>query len=199
MHIKFEVHGLENSQGTGEERKFVRLRNNLPLSADELANEISEASTVTPADVKAVMSEISRIAKHELLLGARFYLPEIGYLSLSVGCKQPSEVKDGKITGKDVFVKGLNFRPETKFLDHIKRRAKFEKSDFSTISRRYSEDALWKRVESYLQTNRYLTVREMCAEFGMSVYMAKKWLARFVDSGKLIEDDARHLKVYFLA
>ena len=110
MEIKYEIHNIENSQGTGEKRIYIQLHNNPAMTADELSKEIQETCTVTPSDVKAVMTEICHIAIRELSSGNRFYLPEMGYLSLSVGHIPPSLKPNEKITGKDVFLRNPKHR-----------------------------------------------------------------------------------------
>lgn len=199
MGIKYEVHNIENSQGTGEKRMFIRLHNHPAMSTDDLAKEIQETCTVTPSDVKAVMSEICHIAIRELSNGSRFYLPEIGYLSLSVGNTPPALKPDGKITGKDVYLKNINFKPEKKFLKEVQKGVRFTKADYTTLSTQYTEDELWSKVEEYLSHYRFITRHKMCSEFGLSYYKAKLWLDHFVESGKLTKDGSRHQPLYFKA
>lgn len=198
MEINYEIHSIENSQGNGEKRVYIQLRNNKALTVDELANEIQASCTVTPSDVKAVMTEMCHIAIRELSAGNRFYLPEIGYLSLAVGNTPPSQKPDGKITGKDVFLRNINFKPEKKFFSEVQKKVRFVKSDYSTLSAKYSEETLWPKVEEYLSAHRYISRRDMRLEFGLSDYMAKQWLDRFVESGKLTKEGTRHQPLYFM-
>lgn len=197
MEIKYEVHSLENSQGTGEKRVFIQLRNNKALTVNELSQEIQESCTLTPSDVKAVMSEICHIAVRELANGSRFYLPEVGYLSLSVGNVPPSQKPNGKITGKDIYVRNINFKPEKRFLTQIQRKVHFAKSDYTTLSAKFTEESLWSRLEEYLSSHRYITRRTLRTEFGLSDYKAKQWLAHFVERGRLTKDGTRHQPIYF--
>lgn len=198
MEINYEIHSIENSQGKGEKRVYIQLRNNKALTVDELANEIQASCTVTPSDVKAVMTEMCHIAIRELSAGNRFYLPEIGYLSLAVGNTPPSQKPDGKITGKDVFLRNINFKPEKKFFSEVQKKVRFVKSDYSTLSAKYSEETLWPKVKEYLSTHRYISRRDMRLEFGLSDYMAKQWLDRFVESGRLTKEGTRHQPLYFM-
>lgn len=198
MEIKYEIHSIENSQGTGERRVFVQLRNQKAMTADELANEIMNACTVTPSDIKAVMSEICHVAIGELSSGRRFYLPEIGYLSLAVGNTPPAKKVNGKITGKDIYLKNINFRPERKFLNKVRKNVSFVKSDYTTLSAQYTDDELWAKVSEYVSAHRYITRSGMRSEFGLSDYKAKQWLERFVEDGRLTKEGTRHQPLYFL-
>lgn len=196
--VKYEIQNIENAQGMGVSRPFIRLHQGRAMTADELADKLAASSTLTAADMKAVMSELCHYAKEELAAGHRFYLPEIGYLSLSVSNTPPSEKSDGKLTGRDIYLRNIDFRPEAKFLKEIRRNVHFEKSKYSKLSKRYTEDEMWQKIEDYLSENPYLTTSLMCSQFGLSKYMAAQWLTRFVDTGQLVKDGIQRMSLYFL-
>ncbi len=148
--------------------------------------------------MKAVMPELCHYAKEELSAGHRFYLPEIGYLSLSVSNTPPTEKSDGKLTGRDIYLRNIDFRPEAKFLNEIRHKVHFEKSKYSKLSKRYTEKEMWQMIGAYLAENPYLTTSIMCSQFGLSKYMAAQWLTRFVDAGRLVKKGTQHLPLYFL-
>lgn len=199
MPIKYEVQHLENAAGSGEARPFIRLHLGVAMTAEQLAARIADSSTLTPADVKAVMSELCHYAKQELIGGNRFYMPEIGYLSLSVGNTPPEKLPHGKITGKDIHVRNVDFKPEAKFLNEIRRKVSFEKSHYVSKSLSYDADDLWQKVEAYLTESHYITRRIMGIQFGLSKYKAAQWLERFVDEGRLTKNGTHHQPLYFLA
>ena len=198
MEIKYEIHSIENSQGTGEKRAYVRLRNNPAMTTDVLCKEVEQACSVTSSDLKAVMTELATIAVRELSQGNRFYLPEIGYLSLAVGNVLPSAKTNGKITGKDIYLRSINFRPEKKLLRMVQRQVRFVKSDYSTLSANYGADELWARVSAYLSVHCFITRRMMCVEFGLSDYKARKWLELFIAEDRLVKSCTRPQALYFL-
>lgn len=199
MAIKYEIQQIENAAGSGEARPYVRLHQDRAMTVGELAERVAESSTLTPGDVKAVMSELGHYAKTELIAGRRFHLPEIGYLSLSVGNVAPEQLPDGKITGRDVFVRNVDFKPEGQFLGEIRRKARFEKSQRATGSVRYDAEELWGRVKAYLSTNRYISCRIMSMEFGLTKYLSRQWLARFTQEGRIVKEGTARQPLYFLA
>lgn len=199
MVIKYEVQEIKNSKGTGEAQPFIRLKQGKALTTDELADMIEEASTATKSDVLAVMTEISHIIVEQLSMGKRFYLPEVGYLSLSVGSVPPEKKSDGKITGKDIYVKNVDFQPEKKLLMKLRSRVHFEKSTYSTRSAEYSEAELWAKISEYFAGNRYITRQTAASHFGLSKYKASQWLAHFVEAGKLTKEGTPRHQLYFAA
>ena len=168
------------------------------MTTDELGKEVEQACSVTSSDLKAVMAELATIAVRELSQGNRFYLPEIGYLSLAVGNVPPSAKTDWKITGKDIYLRSINFRPEKKLLRMVQRQVCFVKSDYSTLSANYGADELWARVSAYLSVHCFITRRIMCVEFGLSDYKARKWLELFIAEGRLVKSCTRPQALYFL-
>lgn len=199
MAIKYEVHSIENSQGTGEERKYIQLRNGKAKSLDEMATEMAHSSTVTAADIKAVLTELGHFAIKELSAGNRVYLPEIGYLSLAVGNTPTDKLPKGKITGKDIYLRSINFQPMAQLLKQVRSNVKFEKSDYSTLSVRYTEEELWQKIETYLSTHPHITRRIMREQFGIGDHLAMRWLGHFVESGRLSKEKVGRQWLYRLA
>lgn len=199
MAIRYEIHNIENSEGTGKERQYVQIMKTRGLTPRRLAEAIQNMSSATEGDVQSVLSALTYFARRELAQGGRFHLPGIGYLSLSVGFKEPPEKMDKKLTARQLRVRGINFRPEKRLLEGVREDTAFEKSERSTLSAQYAADELWQRVESYLSENLYLTRRQMMIQFGLSLYKAKQWLALFVEQGKLTKQGSRAQVLYFKA
>ena len=196
--MKYEVHRIKNVQGTGKSRVYIQLRNRKAQTTEELLREMEASCTLKASDVKAVMTEIREIAIRELSQGKSFHLPEIGYLSLAVGNTPPDKKANGKITGKDIYVRKIRFRAEKKLLAEVSRNVSFTKSNYSTLSAEYSEDALWEKVAAYLSTHPYINQQAMRTEFGLSEYKAKQWLSLFVANGRLKKISKCRHSLYYL-
>ena len=196
--MKYEVHRIKNVQGTGKSRVYIQLRNRKAQTTEELLREMEASCTLKASDVKAVMTEIREIAIRELSQGKSFHLPEIGYLSLAVGNTPPDKKANGKITGKDIYVRKIRFRAEKKLLAEVGRNVSFTKSNYSTLSAEYSENALWEKVAAYLSTHPYINQQAMRTEFGLSEYKAKQWLTLFVANGRLKKTSKCRHSLYYL-
>ena len=101
MELKYDIYSIQNAIGSGERRKYVRIKQHEPLTAKELETKIQNRCSLTKGDVAAVLCELHDIAVEEFSQGCQFYIPEIGYFSLSVGLGMPENNPDKKITGKD--------------------------------------------------------------------------------------------------
>lgn len=198
MEMKYEVHRIKNVQGTGKSRVYIQLRNRKAQSTEGLLREIEASCTLKASDVMAVMAEIREIAIRELSQGKSLHLPGIGYLSLAVGNTPPDKKANGKITGKDIFVRKIRFRAEKKLLAEVKQNVSFIKSDYTTLSAEYTEEALWDKVAAYLSTHPYINQQTMRTEFGLSEYKAKQWLTLFVANGRLKKISKCRHSLYYL-
>ena len=198
MELKYDIYTLNNAQGIGEKRQYVRLVQHEPLTAKELQEKIETRCSLTKGDVAAVLSELHDICVEEFSMGHRFYIPEIGYFSMSASLEMPEENPDKKITGKEVRLTGINFRPEGKLMEEVQRNVHFKRSRYSNQSTQYSEERMLAKIKEYLQENRYITVRLMRLTFGLTPYMAQKWLNHFCEKGIMVKDGTQHAPIYFL-
>lgn len=199
MDLKYDIYSIKNAEGSGKTRQYVRLTLNDTMSADELKTKIQQRCTLTKGDVAAVLSELHDIAVQEFSMGRRLYVPELGYFSLSLGLEMPEDNPNKKITGKEVRLRGINFRPEASLLKEVDRNIHFYRSEYSSRSTIYKEEKLWKKLREYFEKNRYITVKWMRIEFGLTRYMAQKWLDHFIEKGLLIKDGTPRSPTYFLA
>lgn len=197
MEINYEEQNIENAQGSGKPQRFVRLRHRKALTVEEIENRIEQSTTLTRADVRGVLAELRRVIVDSLCGGRRFHLQGIGYLSLSAGLALPEERKEATVTGKDIYLRGINFLPEEKLLNTIKKQVSFHKSDCLSKSITYTAEELWPKVESYLSSHQYLTTRIMREEFVLGKNKALEWLTKWVEDGHLTKQGTHHLPIYF--
>lgn len=198
MELKYDIYTIHNSQGTGEDRQYVRLIQHEPMSAKALQERIQNRCSLTKGDVAAVLSELHDIAVQEFSEGRRFYIPEIGYFSLAASLEMPEDKPDKKITGKEVRITGINFRPEVKLLQEVQRQAHIVRSKYTTQSTPYTEEKLLAKIQEYLKTNRYITASIIHYQFGLTQYATQKWLKHFCEKGFLVKDGTPRAPIYFL-
>ena len=198
MDLKYDVYTITNAEGSGEERKYVRLKQHEAMTASELEATIQQRCTLTKGDVAAVFTELHDIVVSEFSMGRRFYVPKLGYFSLAVNLEVPEDNPDKKITGKEVRLRGINFRPEAGLLQEIDRNVHFIRSEYTGRSNVFTEKKLWTVLQEFFQENRYLTISLMRMKFGLSRHMAQKWIDHFIDKGLLVKDGSPRSPIYFL-
>lgn len=198
MDLKYDVYTITNAEGSGEERKYVRLKQHEAMTASELEATIQQRCTLTKGDVAAVFTELHDIVVSEFSMGRRVYVPKLGYFPLAVNLEVPEDNPDKKITGKEVRLRGINFRPEAGLLQEIDRNVHFIRSEYTGRSNVFTEKKLWTVLQEFFQENRYLTISLMRMKFGLSRHMAQKWIDHFIDKGLLVKDGSPRSPIYFL-
>ncbi len=198
MDLKYDVYTINNATGSGEVRNYVRVVQHEPMSARQLQEKILQRCSLTKGDVAAVLSELHDIFVEEFRMGNRVYIPEIGYFSMSASLEMPEDKPDKKITGKEVRINGINFRPETTLLQEVQRGIHFVRSRYSSRSTQYTEEGLLEKIKEYIRDNRYLTSRALRIHFGLTQYSAQKWLQHFCEKDILVKDGTPRSPIYFL-
>ena len=198
MELKYDVYTISNATGSGEERNYVKVLQHEPMTVRQLQEKIQERCSLTKGDVAAVLSELRDIMVREFQMGHRFYIPEIGYFSMSASLEMPEDKPDKKITGKEVRISGINFRPEAGMLQEVQRGVSFVRSRYSSRSTQYTEEKLLAKIKEYLQDNRYITCRELRFRCGLTQYTAQKWLKYFCEQGILVKDGTSRAPIFFL-
>ena len=198
MDLKNDVYTITNAEGSGEERKYVRLKQHEAMTASELEATIQQRCTLTKGDVAAVFTELHDIVVSEFSMGRRVYVPQLGYFSLAVNQEMPEDKPDKKVTGKELRLRGINFRPVGGLLREIEKRVHFVRSEYTGRSNIYTEEKLWTVLQEFFQENRYLTISLMRMKFGLSRHMAQKWIDHFIAKGLLVKDGTPRSPIYFL-
>lgn len=198
MDLKYDIYSIHNSQGSGEKRQYVRLQLADPMPEERLLDKIQRRSSLTKSDVAAVLAEIRDLLVEEFSLGRRVHIPEVGYFSLSAGLVTPEDGPDKNVTGKEVRLTGINFRPEAGLMKNVQRNAHFIRARYSSQSNQYSEEKMRDKIKEYLRNERYITCRKMRITFGLTQYTAQKWLNHFCETGFLVKEGTRHTPIYFM-
>ena len=198
MELKYDIYTIKNAVGGGEDRQYVRLVQHEPMSEKQLQARIQDRCSLTKGDVAAVLAELHDIAVAELAGGNRVLIPGMGYFSLSASLEVLEDKPGSKITGREVRITGINFRPEAALLQEVQRDVHFVRSRQSSQSKQYTEATLLAQLRHYLQDNRYITCRIMCMQFGLTRYAAGKWLKLFCNQGILVKDGTPRSPIYFL-
>ena len=199
MSIKYEIHTIKNSQGTGEDRHYAHIFEGRPLSDNELESNIQDSCSLTKSDVRATLSALHEHIINELSKGNRVHIPSIGYFSLSVDLNSPDGKPVEKARADYISVRNINFRPEASVLQHVRSHARFERANFTTKSRQHTETALWNGVKTFLSTHHCINRRDMELQFGLRQNAALKWLRHFTETGVLKKEGARNSPVYYLS
>lgn len=198
MNVNYDIYIINNASGQNKTRKYVQLKQADPMTETELQKTIQSHCSLTKGDVAAVLTELHDIVIREFAMGRRVYIPGLGYFSMSAEIDALNKNSEKKITGKEIRLRRINFRPEKGIMSELKRSVCFVRTKRSSKSNEYTENQILVRMEEYLRKNRFITCSIMHRMFGLTQYTAQKWLNLFVEKNVIQKDGTRRFPIYFL-
>lgn len=198
MNVNYDIYIINNASGQNKTRKYVQLKQADPMTETELQKTIQSHCSLTKGDVAAVLTELHDIVIREFAMGRRVYIPGLGYFSMSAEIDALNKNSGKKITGKEIRLRRINFRPEKGIMSELKRSVCFVRTKRSSKSNEYAENQIIVRMEEYLRKNRFITCSIMRRMFGLTQYTAQKWLNLFVEKNVIQKDGTRRFPIYFL-
>lgn len=198
MNVNYDIYIINNASGQNKTRKYVQLKQADPMTETELQKTIQSHCSLTKGDVAAVLTELHDIVIREFAMGRRVYIPGLGYFSMSAEIDALNKNSGKKITGKEIRLRRINFRPEKGIMSELKRSVCFVRTKRSSKSNEYTENQIVVRMKEYLRKNRFITCSIMRRMFGLTQYTAQKWLNLFVEKNVILKDGTRRFPIYFL-
>ena len=198
MQLKYDLYTINNAMGSGKSRRYVRLILREPLTARELEAAIEKRCSLTKGDVAAVLTELRDLCVQAFIESRRFYIPEIGYFSLAASLNVDDNNADRKVTGNDVRIAGINFRPEASLVKEVSQGVRFVRTKNSNQSSQYTEQQMSEQVKAYLKEHNYITCKIMRTQFGLTQYLAQKWLNRLCNAGVIAKEGVLRFPLYVL-
>ena len=162
------------------------------ITTSKLADAINYASSITQADVLAVLQAVGQHLADALLDGNRVELDHLGTFSLTLTCG--NKRKEDHITSKDISVSRISFAPCAE-LEHAIRSAKVV-SGGPTGTKKLTDAVIEKRLAEYFATNNSMsrsTFERICE---CSRHTALLKLKELVKAGKLIAIGPKNQRQY---
>lgn len=198
MAIKYEIQTIRNSEGSGKERRFARIFEHEPMTAEQIENFIQDNCSLTRSDVRSALVALRDCMLHELRSGNRFHIPGIGYFSLSVDLNMPDNLPTDKARADYITLRSVKFQPERSLVESVGQGMRFERAQFSTQSRLCNEEDIIEGLRHFFETHSFLTRRDMEQELGLRPSTARRWLCRLVEKNVLRREGVKNSPIYFL-
>jgi predicted histone-like DNA-binding protein len=169
--IKYDIYKTPPIRGEREDHFHARAVSAGVISFDKLKEEISYASSATPADVSHIIESIISQIKFHLANGESVQVGDLG--TFSVGISGPCTTKRKAINATNLEVSDVHFRPKRKLISNIHKEAQFESAPIKRHSADYSEIEIEALLTDYFRDHRYITRREfesVCASTRTTAY-----------------------------
>lgn len=177
-----------------KKRLHARIILNGKVSTQELRAIIQKRSSLSKADVSAVLDALNDVMGDELREGRQVHLEGIGYFYPTLECTEEI-TPDTKRKNTKVKLKGIQFRSDQKLKDSI-GPVKMQQSKYSRHSSKLSEVEIDMRLKEYFSTNQVLTRRSFQNLCELTKTTAADRLRKLREAGKLNNIGLRTQPIY---
>ena len=156
----------------------VAVAHSQKVDIEQMAHDISHATTATPTDVKLVWDALRTAITDALCEGNRVQLDGLGSLTMELSSHTGSIAP----TGKDVKISGIRFRPDKHLLDRLTEvKFKVEGQVRQPLAAPELADALYE----YFETHEDISVREFARISHYAVSTSYQKMADYVAHGEM--------------
>lgn len=183
MTIQYDFYRNPNSEGTNKKRYHARVVASGQVSTEQLAKEINQECSLTPADVKAVLICLGdKLAKH-LSEGRKVHLKGIGHFQVNLRCKEEVRTVHA-IRSENIEFKSVSYRADIELKKYLKQQ-KIRRSHTKIHSKPMTEEEIDLKLTEYFAVQTTLTRRDfqiLCTQVQTT---ANRILRKLVEKGKL--------------
>ena len=177
-----------------EKRLHARIILNGKVETKDLKSIIQKRSSLSEADVSAVLEALSDVMGDELREGRQVHLDGIGYFYPSLECTEEI-TPDTPRRNEKVKLKAIQFRSDQQLKDSI-GPVKLRHSQYSRHSGNLTEEEIDVRLKEYFSTNQVLTRRDFQGLCKLTRTTAADRLRKLREAGKLKNIGLRTQPIY---
>lgn len=188
--IKFGIHSNPLPDKEGRETYHVRHETDLALNLDYIVDQVRRYNESEASHVKAVVDVLRRHIVETLTDNHNVHIDGLGNFYLKLGFRKRTdengqEVKPhftdpSKITGNDVVVETINFTPDEEFLKLLLKKNYHYVNATGRgkvgHSAKVNKEQIIAGLDQYFLNHDHILRGQMEALFGITRYMAEKWL-----------------------
>lgn len=183
MTIQYDFYRNPNSEGTNKKRYHARVVASGQVSTEQLAKEINQECSLTPADVKAVLICLGdKLAKH-LSEGRKVHLKGIGHFQVNLRCKEEVRTVHA-IRSENIEFKSVSYRADIELKKYLKQQ-KIRRSHTKIHSLPMAEEEIDLKLTEYFAVQTTLTRRDFQILCSQVQTTANRILRKLVEKGKL--------------
>ena len=188
--IKFGVHRNPKKDAEGRDTYHVRHETDFALNQKYIINQVKTYNAAEASHINSVIGVLREQIVEILTDNHNVHIEGLGNFYLKLGFRErtdengqtikPLFTDPSKITGNDVVVESIGFTPDEEFLKQL------QKQEYHYVnatgrgmvghSADVTKEQIIARLDQFFETHDHLLSRDMKALFGLTPYMANKWL-----------------------
>lgn len=194
MAVKYDFYETPDpGNGTRKSRYHVRAVSLGTVGTARLASEIHDRCSLTESDVRAVLSELSKVAVEHLRNGERIQVDGLGYFQMTLECPQINTMEE--IRAESIRFKSVAFRAEIELKQEL-RKSIFERVPVKHHSKEYSGGEMDKELTEYFAENEFLTRPDLERKCHCTRSTAIRHINRLLREGKIVRKGNPRFPVY---
>lgn len=188
--IKFGVHRNPLKDAEGRETYHVRHETDFALNQDYIISKVKTYNSAEASHVNAVISVLKEQIVEILTDNHNVHIEGLGNFYLRLGFKEhtnengqtvkPHFTDPSEITGNDVVVESISFTPDEEFLGQLLKKEYHYVNATGRgkvgHSASLSKEQIIQGLDQFFATHDRLLRRDMQGLFGLTRYMAQRWL-----------------------
>jgi len=211
--IKFGVHRNPRKDAEGRETYHVRHETDFALNQEYIISQVKQYNAAEASHVNAVIDVLKEQIVQILTDNHNVHIEGLGNFYLKLGFRKrmdeegqtvmPHFTNPSAITGNDVVVESIGFTPDDEFLKQLFKREYHYVNATGHGKVGHSTDVTKEQViaqlDQFFETHDRLLTRDMMGLFGLTQYMANKWLDELCTQAPpyLRFEKMSHVRIYY--
>lgn len=196
--IKYDFYdNPDNKTDNLKSRYHIRICNQQSIGTDDIVHSISKRSTLTPIDIKAVITAFQDEIAYQLGQGKIIRLE--GLCSFDISLKTDNGICTGKENASSIVLKSVNINPDKEFTEKVKENI----SGLEKVKGKHSSimpnEEVDKFIIEYFKYEKSITRAKLQDMLSMTRYMANLHIKRLVNEGKITNIGFENHPVYILS
>lgn len=187
MAVKFDLHEKPRTNPDDPVSYIPRLVSSGTVTLKQLCHEINAGNSITPSDVKAVLSALSAYMAQHLRDGQTIDIDDLGTFRLSLKSLKPIDYFDDNTAARQLALSRIIFTPKKEFFHRCTPLSYHRVDKPRRKSPVLTDDQILERMAVYMSQvkEQLFTTRDFMHATGIGHTTACKRLKSLVASGRI--------------
>ena len=172
----------------------IRINNRQVIDLEELGRQLEQRTTAKMPDIMLVVTGLRQIIKEELQQGNTVCLDDICRIEPILGVKD--DECEGNENGKKIQLKTLRAHAVKSLIQDVRGGLSHCQYKEAIHSNQVSISQVAEWLAEHFKKEAIVSRRQLEEEFGLSRYMAVKFLRQFIAEGKLYRPGMKNDSLY---
>lgn len=196
--IKFSVHRNPKTDPTAPDTFHVRPDTYYTAESNEIIEHLQQHHHLSTVYTEPLFNQLPRVIVEYLTENKNVHINGLGTFSLRLGFRPSEDDAEAKpvytdptrITGNDVQIDSIIFKPDKDFLSLLRQQSLHYENAIGRgnvgHTSRYTEQQIQAQLRSYLSEHPFITRRQLMDLLHLTDHTARQWLERLTSEPKAL-------------